>query len=94
MTIDFAHIGLLGLAIHLVVRALKAGRFSRWIPARFRPLVAIVLGGIAVAIEALAVGIPWRQAVVHGAIAVATAVLGHDVVIEMLRGGREFGRKA
>jgi hypothetical protein len=93
MTIDIAHIGLLALLIHLIVRALKAGRFDRWLPARWRPLAALWLGAVACVLDAVVAGTPWQQAVLTALVAVAMAVLGHDTVIEAVRGGKEIGKK-
>jgi hypothetical protein len=80
------------ILIGLVVRLLKSPRVP-WpfdqIPPKARPLVAIVLGALSSAIEHVVQGTPWKEALASGLFSAALAVLGHQVVIEWLRGGRE-----
>jgi len=92
MTLDPQAIALAALAIHLAMRALKAGALNEYIPGRYRPLLALALGGIALGVDALTVGTPVPEAALSAVVAVALAVLGHDVGIETLRGGKELGR--
>src|SRR5690348_11552401 len=89
-------VGLGALVIALVVRLLKSEAvpppFDR-IPAKARPVVAVVLGVFSGALDKVVTGTPWRMALVGGLVSSALAVLGHDVVIEWLRKGRELGPK-
>lgn len=60
------------------------------IPAKARPLVAVLLGAASGILEHVAAGTPWREALGNGLVAAMLAVLSHDVVIEWLRGGKEL----
>lgn len=92
MNIDPKTITLAALAIHVTMRALKAGALNEWIPGRYRPFLALALGGVAMCVDALAAGTPTEEALLSAVVAVALAMLGHDVVIEGVRGGKEIGR--
>jgi hypothetical protein len=87
-------LGLATTLIHVLVRKLKAGRFNKWITPTWRPIVALLLGGVAAAVEAFGLGRTQEEAVLIGLAAAGSAALGHDFVVEGLRKGREFGRKA
>lgn len=79
--------------IHLVVRLLKVGALAEKVPARWRPWIALGLGGVAVAVQALANGVPLRQAILEGALGAASAIATHDVAIGSVMGGQElFGK--
>ena len=92
MTLDPQAVALAALAIHLAMRMLKSGALNALIPGRYRPFIALFLGSIAMAVDALAVGTPVPEAALSAVVAVALAVLGHDVAIEGLRGGKELLR--
>lgn len=80
------------IVIGLLVRLSKSDVAQRWltpVPARYRPLVALVLGVASGILEAVAAGTPWLAALLRGLLAAAVAMAGHDVVIEGLLGGRE-----
>ncbi len=94
MTIDPRTIGAVAIIVHLLVRLLKAGKLSEYIPARWRPMVALGLGAVAATVDAVALGTPWDQAALAALFGVAAAVLGHDLGIEALRGGRELGDRS
>ncbi len=82
------------VAIGLLVRALKSPKVPPpldRIPARARPLVALLLGIASGALEAVVAGTPWQKAVIGGVIAAAVAIASHQLVIEGARGGRELG---
>jgi hypothetical protein len=83
-------------AIGLLVRLLKSPAVPyplSEIPAKARPLVALLLGLVSGVLEHVASGTPWPVALANGATSAAFAVLSHDVVVEYLRGGKELGRK-
>lgn len=86
-------VALAAVAIGLVVRLAKAGQIPALarVPARWRPLLVLVLGQVAGAVEAAARGMSWREAIVRGLVASAIAALGHGCIIEGLRDGREVG---
>jgi len=91
LTIDPKTLTAIAVVVHLLVRLLKAGKLKQWIPARYRPLVAVALGGVAMGVDAMVAGTPLPQAALTAVLAVGLAVLGHDALIEGLRGGREIG---
>ena len=82
--------------IGALMRLQKSGRLTLpWtIPARWRPLAGLALGILSGALEAVVAGTPWDRAIVGGLVSAAVAALGHGVVIEGLRGGRELGQPA
>ncbi len=89
-----AWIPLCALLIGVLVRLLKSPRVPGWlgnIPHKMRPMLAVVLGVLSSGLDRVAHGTPWRTALISGLLSAAVAVLAHDVVVEGLRGGREFG---
>jgi hypothetical protein len=58
------------------------------VPAKWRPLLAIVLGQVAAVLEHLAAGASWGTAVANGVIASVIAILGHEWIVERLLGDR------
>lgn len=86
-----AWIPLAALLVHVLIRFEKANPWvdSR-VPARWRPLVALILGQAAAVIDALTQGTKWPLAVAGGLLATLSAVFAHDFVIEGMRDGREF----
>lgn len=78
--------------IWAVVRLLKLPNvpwpFSK-IPTRARSLVAIVLGIAAGSLDAIVNGTGWQAALINGLVSAAMAVLGHEIFVEWLRGGKE-----
>jgi hypothetical protein len=80
------------LAIYCLVRLLKVGSLAEKIPARFRPLIALLLGGMTSVVEAFAVGRDWGTALTIGLIGATSAMSGHDLFIHGARDGREIGR--
>lgn len=91
MHFDEKHLIAIVVLVHVLMRLLKAGKLKQWIPARWRPFAALWLGAIAVVVERVAYGMPWQDAALVAALGVAGAVLGHDVLIEGMRGGKEVG---
>lgn len=81
------------VVIGALVRLQKNGKLTLpWtIPARYRPLLALGLGLVSGMLEAVIAGTPWSSAIVGGLVSAAMAGLGHGVVIEALRNGRELG---
>lgn len=57
----------------------------------WRARLALGLGAVQVAVEALAASKPWQEALLDGALAALAAIAGHEVVVEGFRGGRELG---
>lgn len=77
--------------VGLIVRYLKSPAFPLDIPVRYRPLLAVALGVLSGASEAVIAGTPLVDALVGGLFSAGAAIVGHDVLIEGARGGREIG---
>lgn len=87
-----AWFGVTAVIIGAIVRVLKSDTPLATVPARFRPWLALGLGVVSGVLQAIASGTPWMQALTSGIGAAATAIVGHDVLVESVRGGREpFG---
>jgi hypothetical protein len=80
----------LAIVIGAAVRILKSGRFIPAVPPAWRPWLALVLGAALAVVQAVAGGLPWHRAIAGSLMAALTAIAGHDLVVESLRGGREF----
>lgn len=94
LIVAHAWVALAAVLVGLLVRLAKTDWFEQKlapISARFRPLVAIGLGLVSGALEHAAMHQPWVAAFLGGLVSAAIAVLGHDTVIEGMRGGRELG---
>lgn len=84
---------LLALVIGLTVRLLKSDTPLPTVPSRYRPFLALALGALGGAVDSVARGTPWPEALLAGFGASLTAMLGHEVLVEKLLGGREPGAK-
>ncbi len=82
-------LAILSAVIGVVVRLLKSDtKIPVDIPAKYRPLAAAALGPVMGVIDLVVAGDPWHAA----AVAVASPLLamaGHELCIEVLRGGEE-----
>ena len=90
MSID--QIVIVAACINLCVRLLKSGRLNETIPARWRPVLALALGGATMAVDALAAGTPWQDAALSAGLSVAVAIAAHELGVEAIAGGKELGR--
>jgi hypothetical protein len=81
---------LIGLAVRLL-KSPKAPLWARRIPPKKRVYLALALGAVASALDAVARGSSWRDAVFGGVVASALSVLGHQTMIEGARDGKELG---
>lgn len=83
-----------GLAVMLVVGLVKQGWLGAWVqarvPARYLPLLALGMSVLGVVAADIVAGKDWRQAVFDSIAAGATAVFGHQVIVEGARGGKEL----
>lgn len=84
-------IGLAALIIGLLVRLMKE---DTWfppfaVPARWRPVVALSLGELSGALQAVSTGTPWRDALLGGLVSGALAMAGHGAIVDSLRNGRD-----
>jgi len=84
-------VALAALVVGTLVRAMKAdSTFLPFdVPARWRPLLALGLGISSGVLQKATTGTPWREAIMGGVISGVMAIVGHDVLIEGLRAGRE-----
>lgn len=79
------------VAIGLVVRLLKSDtKIPINIPAAYRTWIALGLGIVSGVLDKIANGTPWKDAIVGGLGAAFTAIVGHEMLIESMRGGREI----
>lgn len=67
--------------------------FPPFIPARWRPLVTTVIGLAAGILSSVAGGVPILAAILGGLATGGLPVLGHEVIVNGLRNGRDFGEK-
>lgn len=82
---------LAALLIGLVVRLLKSDtKIPIDIPPRWRIWLAFALGAVSGVLQAITTGTPWRAALAGGLASTTLAVLGQNVVVDSLRGGKEF----
>lgn len=84
---------LAAILIGLAVRLLKSDTIGPAIPAKWRALVAIVMGvasGIAIPVlQKLGSGAPPKDALLWGVFAAFTAIAGHNVIVDAARGGKD-----
>lgn len=60
------------------------------IPPKYRAFAALGLGVASGILQAIATGTPWATALLQGLSAAATAIVGHETLVEGIRKGREF----
>lgn len=86
-----AWVPLAALVVGLIVRLLKSDtKVPIDVPPRVRVWLALGLGVLSGVLEAVATGRAWGDAIVGGVVSAALAILGQNVVIDSLRGGREL----
>lgn len=78
------------LAIGFTIRALKDDTKLPTIPPRLRRWALVALGVASAVIEHKLAGVGWEKAIYDALAASIFAMLGHDVLIEGLRGGKEI----
>ena len=82
---------LTAVIIGFIVRLLKSDtKIPIDVPPRLRIWLAFALGAGAGVLEKVAGGTPWKPALFDGAVAAVAAVLGQNVVVDSLRGGKEL----
>jgi hypothetical protein len=91
LTLFHAHawLALTTLAIGGLVRLSKSDAIGPVIPAKYRPVLAYVLGAAAAVVNALQGGVPLTV-ILYGFGAPALAIIGHVLGIELGRGGQEI----
>lgn len=84
-------IPLAALVIGLVVRVLKDDtRVLPTVPSKYRRPLAFALGLAAGALQMVAAGTSWKDALATAVVAPLLAIGGHHIGIDLLRGGREI----
>lgn len=79
------------IAIGSAVRLLKSDtKIPIDIPPKYRVWLAMLLGVVSGVMESVSTGMPWKQAILNGLSAAMVAVLGHNVIVDSMRGGKEF----
>lgn len=86
-------VALSALVIGAIVRLLKSDTPLPTVPSAWRPWLALGLGCISGALDAIVNGTAWTAALVGGLVAALTAIAGHDALIASARGGRELGER-
>lgn len=90
-----AWIPLASVVIGLAVRLVKSDKAVAWfpiaIPPQVRSWLALGLGLIAGVLDKVVAGAPWPTAMLGGLVAAISAISGHELVVESLRGGRDIG---
>jgi hypothetical protein len=82
---------LAALVITFAVRLLKSDtKIPIDIPPRWRIWLALALGCVSGVLEAVVTGTKWEAAIVGGLVSTGLAVLGQNIVIDSMRGGKEF----
>jgi hypothetical protein len=93
-----AYILLVALVAGALVAMTKGGWFTSWvankIPPATRPWLALAISEVAMFATETQAGKAWQQVLMDGLMAAAVAVLGHQMGIEGLRGGKEIVPKA
>ncbi len=79
------------LVVWTIVRLLKSDtKLPVTIPARWRPVLALGLGFVAGALDKIASGTPWKQAVTWGLGVGVAAILAQTFGVDVMRDGREI----
>ena len=90
-------IALAAFAVATIVRLLKSEVVPpplSDIPAKTRPVVALILGQLSGVLAAAAIpGIDVKTALLGGLVSAALAIAGHDIIVERIRDGLEFFAK-
>lgn len=82
---------LAALVVGLCVRLLKSDtRIPIDIPPRWRIWLAFALGGASGVLQAITTGTSWSDALIGGIVSTVMAILGQNVVVDSLRGGKEI----
>jgi hypothetical protein len=78
------------VVVGFIIRLLKDDTKLPTIPARARPWLSMLFGLVALAIDKLAVGSTWQEAIINGAIVGGLPIVAHQLGVESLFGGKEF----
>lgn len=90
-----AWVGAAAFLIGFVTRILKGDNFvlpARWhVSTALRRYFVVILGLVSALGEIIALGAPWRWALLDGLLSVVLSFLGHAVIVDLLRKGRDIG---
>lgn len=79
------------VVLGVLVRLAKSDtRIPIDIPPRLRVWLAFGLGQVAAVLDVVVAGQPWKQAIFGGLIASVLAIVGHNTIVDSMRGGKEF----
>lgn len=84
------YLGLSAVLIFAIARMMKDDTKGPSIPPRLRTPLVIVLGVAAGILERVSMGVTWEDAVFDGISAALLATMGHQFLIESVRGGKEI----
>lgn len=88
-------IPLLAAVVGAIIRVCKSDPLVAKIPVYIKPenraVAALVLAVIGAALDRIAVGGKWYDALAGGLVAGSGAIAGHEVIVNKVRGGRDFG---
>ena len=85
-----AWVPLAALVVGFLTRLAKDDAKGPNVAPRWRPVLALGLGLVAGALDAVATGTSWQEALIGGGVSASMAILGHVGLIEVLRGGEEI----
>lgn len=88
----YAWVPTAALLIGALVRAMKAGWWPEllYVNPKYKPWIAFAAGWLSGSLDSLVTGKPVVEATIGGLVSALTAVGGHELLIEGLRGGREL----
>lgn len=82
------------VVLYFLAAAIKQGWLGTWLQAklspRFLPFLSPVAGVLSLSSVEILAGAPWLSAVVDGLMAGLGPILGHEVVVEAWRNGKEI----
>jgi hypothetical protein len=88
-------IPLLSVFVGMIIRLTKTDPAVAWFKLntkpQHRPLWALGLAVVGAAVDRLATGGTWYDAIAGGVVAGCGAVAGHEVIVNTIRKGRDFG---
>lgn len=94
LVLAHAWLALSALAIGGAIRVLKSDTPLPTLPAKYRAYAALVFGLASGIVQAIMGGAPWLLALLQGLCAGGAAIVGHQVLIEGARDGKELFSKS
>lgn len=88
-------VGIAAFLIGFVTRILKGDQFvlpPRWhVSTALRRYFVVLLGLVSALGEIIFLDAPWRWALLDGALSAVLSFLGHAVIVDLIRKGRDIG---